>query len=232
MQLKLFSIFIMYFVPLVIVFIQSFPRLIHTGTDRHGSDLFNPHAMFCSFVRHSEIEHFGDVKKFGVVSLCAAIVGFSYSRIYALVRRQRRRIIGTGGLSNHVRLNHELSLLKSAVGIFLTFTISYLPITVVYGLDRERVLPEEVYFVGVVLMWLSPSVNWVVYGLMNTKFARAYRCLLCVEKTSSDSRQQWSKPVVRKDRRCTCTSGPPASKLVNREIAETFGRGLKLARNV
>jgi len=46
-------------------------------------------------------------------------------------------------------------------------------------LATGRTLPDEIYFVGVVFLWLSPSVNWVVYGVMNAKFARAYRYLLC-----------------------------------------------------
>jgi len=142
----------------------------------------------CSFVRHSEFQHLGIVKKFGVVLLCAAIVGFSYARIYFLVRHRGRRLSGSGGSFNHVRLHRELSLLKTVIGIFLTFTASYLPITVVYGLDTERTLPHEVYFVGVVLMWVSPSINWIVYGLMNDNFARAYRYCLCAAQSSTASR--------------------------------------------
>ena len=186
-----YSVFVililMYIIPLLLVLIQSFRKLTQVD-DYHV--VFNRYTMFCSFVRHSKFQHLVIVKKFGVVSLCAAIVGFSYARIYFLVRHRGRRLSGSGGSFNHVRLHRELSLLKTVIGIFLTFTASYLPITVVYGLDRERTLPHEVYFVGVVLMWVSPSINWIVYGLMNDNFARAYRHCLCAVRTSAASRLQ------------------------------------------
>jgi len=246
---------IMYFVPLVLVLIQSFTNLIQTDAYHHGSVVFNRYTMFCSFVRHSEFQHLGVVKKFGVVSLCAAVVGFCYARIYFLVRHRGRRLSGTGGSFNHVRLHHELSLfktttscldhelslLKTVVVIFLTFAVSYLPITVIYGLDTERTLPHEVYFVGVVLMWLSPSINWVVYGLMNAKFSRAYRYLLCGRETSTDSRQQRgslaclftiplpNKPVAGKARRCAST---PGLGLPGSERTQRTRNGSKLARTV
>ena len=181
---------IMYFVPLVLILIQSFKNLIQTDAHRHDGVVFDRYTMFCSFVRQTDFQHLGVVKKFGVVSLCAVIVGFSYARIYTLVRRRGRRLSGVGGSFNHVRLHYELSLLRTAVSTFLTFAVSYLPMTVLYALDTERTFPHEVYFVGATLMWLSPSTNWVVYGLMNTKFARAYRYLLCAGKTSTDSRKQ------------------------------------------
>jgi len=95
-----------------------------------------------------------------------------------------------GGSSNRARLQRELSLMKSVVGIFLTFVASYLPITLVQGLDTGRALPHEVYFVGALFLWLSPSINWVIYGLMNAKFARAYRYLLCATGSSSMSSRQ------------------------------------------
>jgi len=120
---------IMYIVPLLLVLIQSFRKLTQTDTDHNGGVVFNRYIMLCSFGRHSEFQHLGIVKKFGVVSLCAAIVGFSYARIYFLVRRRGRRLGGTGGSFNQVRLHRELSLLKTVVGVFLTFAASYLPIT-------------------------------------------------------------------------------------------------------
>jgi len=188
-------LFIMYVLPLLLVLIQFFTTSIKTDVYRCSGVVFNRYTMFCSLVRNSEFQHFGVVKKFGVVLLCAAVVGFSYARICFLVRRRGRRLIGIEGSFNYVRVHCELSLLKNVVVIFLTFAASYLPITFVYGLDNGRTLPQEVYFVAAMLLWLSPSVNWMVYGLMNAKFARAYRHLLCPGKTSTVSRQQRRSPA-------------------------------------
>jgi len=91
----------------------------------------------------------------------------------------------TSFFGNLLNILNKYSLLDfyfrkcAETGFCYLLTCMYLPITVVYGLDTGRTLPDEVYFVGVVFLWLSPSVNWVVYGLTNAKFARAYRHLLC-----------------------------------------------------
>ena len=87
---------VMYVVPLLLVLLKYWTRLIPTGGGGGGGGgaaaVFNRYTMFCSFVRHSKFQHFGVVKKFGVFLLCAAIVGFSYARIYCLVRRRARRL--------------------------------------------------------------------------------------------------------------------------------------------
>jgi len=55
----------------------------------------------------------------------------------------------------------------------------YMPITIVYGADTRRTFSYAVYLVGVILLWISPSANWIVYGVMNAQYARAYRFTLC-----------------------------------------------------
>lgn len=174
----------MYFIPPLYVLIKYRARLTQAGGSYHD-------IKFCSFAQDSEFQQFGVVKKHGVVSLCAAIIGFCYVRIYWLVRRRGHRLNVNGGSSNQVRLRRELSLLKTAVWVFLTFIASYLPINLVYGLDTGRQFPDEIYFVASVCLWLSPSINWIVYGTMNAKFAQAYRHLLCAgKKTSATGRRQ------------------------------------------
>jgi len=58
---------LMYIIPLLLVLIQSFRKLTQSDDHHRSVVVFNRYTMFCSFVRHSEFQHLGIVKKFGVV---------------------------------------------------------------------------------------------------------------------------------------------------------------------
>lgn len=168
---------VVYALPLAVVLAQSSPRLKVDMTV--GRDvIFNGHIMFCSFVRHSQFRLSGVVKKTSFVVAAAVFIFYCYVRIYHLVRRRGRRLVAYGSLTT-ARLRRELTLLRTVVAVFLTFVANYLPITLIYGLDTSRTLPYVAYFVGVMLLWTSPGLNWIIYGLMNAQFSKAYRRLFC-----------------------------------------------------
>jgi hypothetical protein len=116
--------------------------------------------------------------KVGFVTISACFIIYCYLSIYRLVRSRGRRLSIHGAFTAG-RLRRELTLLKTVLAVFLTFVANYMPITIVYGADSQRVLPFSVYFVVVLLLWTSPSVNWIVYGKMNDQYARAYKYVLC-----------------------------------------------------
>lgn len=166
-----------YAIPLGVVVIQSSPRLKMDMTV--GRDVvFNGHIMFCSFVRHSEFRLSGVVKKTSFVVAAAGFIFYCYVRIYHLVLARGRLLVTYGSLTT-ARLRRELTLLRTVVAVFLTFVANYLPITLIYGLDTSRTLPYVAYFVGVMLLWTSPGLNWIIYGLMNAQYSKAYRRLFC-----------------------------------------------------
>lgn len=166
-----------YVLPLTVVLVQSSSRLNAQLT--MGRDvLFNRRIMFCSFVRHSEFRLSGVVKKMSFVIVAALFIFYCYIRIYHLVRRRGQRLSVHGSFSP-IRLRRELNLLRTVIAVFLMFVFTYLPITLIYGLDTSRTLPYVAYFVGVMLLWTSTGVNWIIYGLMNVQYSRAYRFLLC-----------------------------------------------------
>ena len=166
---------LIYLAPLGVVVSQSWLRL--TGNLTMDSDVvFNRRIMFCSFVRHSEFRVAGVVKKMSFVIVAAVFIFYCYVRIYHMVRTRGKRLSVHGTFSPN-RLRRELTLLKTVVAVFVMFVVNYLPITLTYGLDTRRTLPDVAYFVGVMLLWTSSSVNWIIYGLMNVQYARAYRYL-------------------------------------------------------
>lgn len=185
-----------YILPLTVVLLQSSSRLSAQLT-MNRDVVFNRRIMFCSFVRHSEFRLSGVVKKTSFVVVAALFIFYCYIRIYHLVRRRGQRLSVHGSFSP-IRLRRELTLLRTVIAVFLMFVVNYLPITLIYGLDTSRTLPYVAYFVGVMLLWTSTGVNWIIYGLMNVQYSRAYRSLLC-----------GGKPVVNGNGRGgTSTDGP------------------------
>lgn len=167
---------VIYAVPLIGLF--WFKRNQLFGGVEFGRDVvFNRRLMFCSVVRHSEFRPASAIQKAAFVAGSAAVIGFCYYSIYRLVRSRGRRL-SIHGAFNPVRIQRELTLLKSIVAVFGTFIVCYMPITVIYGIDVNRSFTYSVYLVGVILLWIAPSANWAIYGRMNAQFNRAYRQLL------------------------------------------------------
>ena len=171
---------VVYAAPLLVVLAPALSRL--GGATSGGAPgrqvVFNKRIMFCSFVRHSEFRLAGVLKKVSFLSVAAVFLFYCYVRIYLLVRRSGQSVNARGAFSA-ARLQREITLLKTVVVIFMTFVVSYLPISVLYGVDTGRNFSYAFYFCGVLLLWTSSSVNWMIYGLMNRQYLQAYHYILC-----------------------------------------------------
>ena len=179
------ALVLLYALPLLIVLAPSASRL--------GAQLtmdidvtFNKRIMFCSFSRHSEFSLAGVVKKVAFLVIAAVFLFYCYTRIYLVVRDSGKMVAGRGAFSPS-RLQREMTLLKTVVVIFFTFVVTYLPISVLYGVDTGRNFAFILYFLCVVLLWMSSSVNWMIYGLMNKQYLEAYRYILCGSALSVNS---------------------------------------------
>ena len=176
-------IVLIYLVPLLVVLLPSLARMRSPPTV--GRDvIFNTHIMFCVYVKYSGREDgfsgslVGIIKKVAFLFCSAIFLFYCYIRIYHVVRVSGRSINHQGAFSP-TRLRREMTLLKTVIVVFLAFVISYLPVTVLYAIDKSAALPDLLYVVAVLLLWCSSSVNWMIYGLMNRQFLQAYRAVLC-----------------------------------------------------
>ena len=184
---------------LVAIYVLPFILVLGPSLTRFSSlqVTFNTHIMFCSFQKQSDSRIAAIFKKVLFLSLAAIFLLYCYIRIYHVVRESGRNLDdvvreSARGLDHDVtgswriraqlspaRVRREITLLKTVLVVFCTFVASYLPLSLIYGIDRGRHLPSELYFVSVLLLWMSSSVNWMIYGLMNRRFLLAYRHLLC-----------------------------------------------------
>ena len=171
--------------PLVAVVAPNLARL--SRRYRFGEDVvLNRRIMFCSFVKHSNFRLISVLKKVAFLSVFAGLLFYCYVRIYLLVRRTGVAVVQCGAYSP-ARLQREITLLKSVVVIFAAFVITYLPISVMYAADVHRELPYWAYFLGVAALWTSSSSNWLIYGLMNASYRKAYVDILC------SGRRRWGR---------------------------------------
>lgn len=169
---------LIYILPLLIVLAPSIPRLTNNVSVLGRDVVFNTKIMFCSYVKHSDFRIGGVVKKVMFLTGAAIFLFYCYIRIYHSVRVSGRSITTNGGFSP-CRMRREITLLKTVLAVFLSFVVAYLPISILYGADKYRTFPDVVYFFGVILLWMSSSINWMIYGLMNKQYRQAYRFILC-----------------------------------------------------
>ena len=173
----LLLLFLMYLLPACIVILPSIPRL--AGKPLEEQVIFNHRIMFCSFVKHSEFRLGGVLKKVIFLGIAALFLLYCYIRIYLVVKQSGQSVHNSSGVFSPTRLRREWTLLKTIMVIFMSFVLSYLPLSILYGVDTDRNFPYWLYFLAVLALWSSSSVNWLIYGLMNDQYWKGYRYLLC-----------------------------------------------------
>ena len=176
----LLFIFVM---PIALTVITAAPKM------REGNVQFNKRIMFCSFVHHTDFKLGGVLKKVVFLSVAALVILFSYVRIYCKSRNTFKSVHNVNGENssqpqNYSRVKNDLALLRTVKIIFITFVISYLPLSILYAIDTTRSFLYWVYFIGVMLLWSSSSINWIIYFCVNKWFRSAYRNILCGSKVS------------------------------------------------
>ena len=174
-------LFFIFMMPLGLTLYNALPKMKEQNVQ------FNKRIMFCSFVHHTEFKMKGVIRKVVVLLVAAFVILYSYVRIYCKSRETFKSVHNVDGESSiqpqsYNRIKNDLALLRTVKIIFITFVISYLPLSILYAVDTTRSFPYWLYFIGVMLLWSSSSINWVIYFCVNKRFRRAYRNILCGSK--------------------------------------------------
>ena len=174
-------LFIIYTLPMLIILIPAHRRFVAPQL-LDVTVAFHPKIMFCSLVRDHNAPHnktSGIVKKVIFLAAAALFLLYCYVRICILVRESGKNIAAKGGCGQPKQvIRRETTLFKTVVIIFLSFAICYLPISIIYYFDSDESLSYWVYLIGVILLWISSSVNWIIYGVVNTQYRYTYRYLI------------------------------------------------------
>ena len=169
----------LYLIPIGLTIGPALPKA------RHGNIQFNKRIMFCSFVQHTNFKLGGVLKKVVFLLCSALVILYSYVRIYCKSKNtfKSANSVNDQHNSSHAqyygRVKNDLALLRTVKIIFIAFVISYLPLSILYAVDTARNFPYWIYFIGVMLLWSSSSINWIIYFCVNRRFRRAYKNIFC-----------------------------------------------------
>ena len=176
---------LIYILPLSILLLPSIKRLTKPLT-MNQDIIFNTRIMFCSYVKKVTVSPLaGITKKLLFLGVTGVVLLFCYVRIYQTVHKSGRIVTSQGGMSA-VRLEREITLLKTLLVVLASFTVTYLPLSVLYALDRDKSMGGVPYLVTVTALWSSSSINWMIYGLMNKQYLQAYRYILTGQRTPKE----------------------------------------------
>ena len=84
----------------------------------------------------------------------------------------------------HQRHHHKrhFKSFKMILAVFLGFSLTYLPFTILNFADEHSCLNRAWYMFTSLLFWSGACINPWIYGIMNTQFRDAYHDLICVCK--------------------------------------------------
>ena len=167
----------LYIVPVLITVLPALEKL-SSGKDNTPSVAYITKIMFCSFTHRSHLKLVRMLRKTIFLACAALFLFYCYIRIYIAVHRSRKQLHVRGQFSPS-RVEQEMTLLKTFLVVFVCFVACYMPVSIMYGLDKDQELNHQTYLIAVLLLWLSGSTNWMIYGLFNRQYLLAYKVILC-----------------------------------------------------
>ncbi|XP_076451117.1 uncharacterized protein LOC143287000 isoform X2 [Babylonia areolata] len=69
----------------------------------------------------------------------------------------------------------EVAFVRSLFVVFLITCFTFIPYVVILIVSSIIAVPSEVAILGLLLLFSNNSVNWIVYGVMNPSYRKAYR---------------------------------------------------------
>jgi len=165
-----------------------------------GTIGFDPKTHMC-FLKSLGVFTTGHAVTIGTVMLTLIVVGILNFLIYRVYIKSRQRVgmsihalsgcapdlaSGPSGLSSvreqprqprqDSRLsNSDIVLLRSLLTVFLVFFVLTSPATVVFVIRNTVYIDPFLYGIFIWLYAINNSVNWIIYGLMNSRFRQGYK---------------------------------------------------------
>nr|KAG5703264.1 hypothetical protein BaRGS_034175 [Batillaria attramentaria] len=80
--------------------------------------------------------------------------------------------------------SHESAVVRSLVAISICVTLFCTPLAICVLVDLAENVPSDVMVAACMMLFVNCTVNWIIYGVMNTSFRKAYvRTLrLCIKR--------------------------------------------------
>ena len=109
----------------------------------------------------------------------AIILVYCYLRIFLLVRKSRKSLEGSRN-TDRERMKKEMGLIKTMIAVLAFFLVTFLTPSLMSAVDSNRQVPWALMVVASQSIWLSPAVNWLIYGWFNPHFRESFRSIALV----------------------------------------------------
>ena len=145
------------------------------GTGLAFTPLFDTRIMLCYTPC---IRIFGFLMIIGALSLTVAL-GVMYARILMVTRRSSRRIRTLPDNKPATSQKREIRFILTVSLLLFICLVCYSGLLVVSSMDVNKVLSHSLYLPFVILNWVPPSCNWLIYTAMTKDFRDAYKKVIC-----------------------------------------------------
>ncbi|XP_072030172.1 melatonin receptor type 1A-like [Amphiura filiformis] len=124
------------------------------------------------------------------------IIPYCYIRIYLFAKKSKQRVLkhsseGSGRFVNNTTLrDRDIKLLKTVATILAAFMTMWAPYTSGIVFNFYGNWPDWYLQTGVALLLSNSSINFIIYGIMNTNFRRSYSMIyykICCRKWDTES---------------------------------------------
>ena len=156
--------------------IGSVPPLIF----QTGGYTFQPAKAMCMYPFQTNIAYTVSIECV-FVAAPFTLITFCYAKVFYTVSRSNRVFMQENN-PEQLRANvEEAKVTKTLALVMASFSLCWLPISIVDYIDAARgepTLPRQVYLTYGFLVYLSSTINPFIYGATNRGFRREYKTIL------------------------------------------------------
>lgn len=124
------------------------------------------------------------------------------SPVIKRLRDSKTHLSHDKSLSNHLQQLHrralkrraaERALVRSLFVVFILMFAAFVPFSIINTVNITEDISPEISITGDLMLFFNNAVNWIVYGVMNRSFKRAYLkslrnlCCICCKRPTNPS---------------------------------------------
>ena len=142
---------------------------------------FQAGKVMCLYIFESNIA-FAIFSELFFIVFPLTIITICYVKVFYTVSKANR-VFSQENNPQQLRANvEEAKVTKTLAAVVVGFACCWLPIFVmdnIDGLRGEHTLPRQAYLTYSFLLYLSSTINPIIYGATNKQFRREYKDILC-----------------------------------------------------
>ncbi|XP_076306280.1 G-protein coupled receptor moody-like [Tachypleus tridentatus] len=173
------------------IWLFSFAMLLPTLIGVWGRFGYDKKILNCSILTVNGKSSKTFLFIFGFLIPCVTII-VCYARIFWVLKTSASRVRAYSNSETKEQKKNrdakkrkeEWRVTRMVLIIFCSFLVCYLPITIVKVADKQAKYPA-LHIVGYILIYISASINPIIYGVTNKQYRQAYETVLMCRRPRS-----------------------------------------------